>query len=116
MADLKFKDLVAEAQERVGVEPLHIDLGDGKKAIVLEDVPLRMFTTELEFPETSNTVRVMMALLERAFSKKDWPRVKAVLEDAPAGAAEELFRHVFDHFRLIFSGGEAGKDSEGSDK
>lgn len=116
MADLKFKDLVAEAQERRGVEPLHIDLGDGKKAIVLEDVPLRMFTTELEFPDTGNTARVMMDLLERAFSKKDWPRVKAVLEDAPADAANELFRHIFDHFGLIFSDGAAGKDSEDSDK
>lgn len=114
MADLKFKDLIAETRESKAVEPLNIDLGDGKKAIVLHEVPLRLFTAEIVLDERGDGPRLMMELLERVFPVKEWPRVEAVLQEAPVGAVGEMFKIIFDHFGLVFSDGEAGKDSEDS--
>ena len=113
MADLKFKDLIAETRKRANVKPLNIDLGDGKKAITLYDVPLRLFSEEVNL-DRGETPSMMLELLERVFPAKEWPRVKAVLEEAPVGAVAELFACIFDHFGLVFSEGDAGKGSEDS--
>lgn len=114
--ELKFKDLVREAREKLGTEPMKIDLGDGKKPIVVENVPMRLFTTEVDFgDEAGDLPRVTMDLLRRMFPAKEWPRVEAVLEDAPASASGELLAMMFDHFGLKFSDSEAGKESEDSE-
>lgn len=114
--ELNFKDLVKESREKTGFAPLKLDLGDGRKPIVLQDVPTRLFTEDIEFGrDAGDTPRVAMELLERMFTKKEWERVNAVLQDAPVGAVGSLMVKIFDHFGLVFGESEAGKDSEGSE-
>ena len=115
--ELKFKDLVKEAQEKSSAEPFSIDLGDGKKPIVLNSVPLRLFTSDIDFGNDAGDLpRVAMDLLRRMFPAKDWPRVETALEDAPPRAAGELLVMLFNHFGLTFSDSEAGKESEDSNE
>lgn len=115
--ELKFKDLIAESRESAGYEPMKIDLGDGRKPIVVEDVPTKLFTQELDFgTDVGDMPRLAMDLLQRIFKAKDWDRVRAVLDEAPVRATGELLHLIFVHFGLVFSEAEAGKGSEDSDK